>query len=272
MSRRPHRRPGVTLPELLLASFLFLLVMGVLASGIMLTLRGHEHGQEARDAQEKCRQALDRMVAELRTAAALPSLGGTRPPVPSGVLWPDSYGNEKSGFYALEVVTLPDGSTVHQARNRLILSRPGVQIDSDQFNPVALNHYVYVLYQVPEEQPNRLLRRVYRVSQGGGHDFVSGQWRVVEAYFQGTQGLLTDPEEEVVVDLPGPNDRIAFTVSHPRYISDVTGLAGTEAGFNTSYDRHLFTVEMSVAVAHRNDPHRKTEQILKGQARIPSGN
>lgn len=277
LSPRGRRPGGMTLVEVLIASALFTSLAAMMAMGIKMGMDSQDFGNRVRKSQELCKDAARIVVGELRTAVPLPTVGSGLPPVPSGVLWPDAYGVEDGNErYPLRLLIRDDGAEIHRATNRLIFTRPRNAVQDANFDPLLQSNYLYVEYLVPDALPNRIYRRARPVGVGGaagaGHRSLDGRWLVDQVFFTGTAGLLNPQEQDQLIALlPGAQDRFELHVSHPRYLNELTGQPGTEAGFGSSFSRVLYDVEVVATVRHRGSADHVSVQRMQGQARIQAG-
>jgi hypothetical protein len=262
---------------MMVALTLFLMIGGVIAGMIVWGLNSHRKGEAAREAVRVCREVLDRMAEELRTAAAFPSMGilTSKPPFPSAVVWPDSYPIQ-SGALGTGHFDVGVRGNSYVARNRLIFTRLQTNLTAITGGQ-KVTDYVYVVYEVPIVQEgglqkkNRLVRSLFRVTQGadgvasGVSADAGNKWAAVTDYFftdangtlNSTGGNMlpqTDSlEEQVVAELPGPYDTIEFEVAHSK-------LAQKESYYGTEYNRGLFEVKVKVTRYFKNDPKQPTPQ------------
>lgn len=306
-------RRGITLVETLVGLTLFSLLLFVLAEAVRYGLRAHTKGEAARQAQAKARRILDGMVNEISTGVVLDTLlpDGLSPvPRPrdflSAVLWPEPYEENPpqqftpASAYPLQRVvenTIP----VDRVQDRLILTRPGVNVSSMNFNERDYSQFVYVEYVVPPPDASgagrhMLLRRVYRVSSRpsgppDGNDSVQlGIRHINPAFFQiptyqagNPLGLFTNTNttvsalpaaqqaaQQIVEQLPREDDRISFTVEHAKN-REIEGIDPSRLGRFAFYDPSLFTLSVTVSIGRSNPGQYLAVRTLSGQARVKSG-
>lgn len=225
------RKRAFTLVESLFAAGLLALLLVALSAIFIHGLRAHQKGELSRKAQSTARDVLDKMSTELRTAVIIPGFEATIDQIPvSAVLFPNPYSDFDPGFTAFYARTFranptvgaPDQSIV---KNRLIFTRSGTDYSINNID--STNNFVYVEYVVAENDPRKLLRRVYRVASGpgaapGGHEFQGSAINptraraVVSYFFPDNDGNLVGPTvataNQPVVVLTGAGDRIEFEV------------------------------------------------------------
>ncbi|MEW6281610.1 MAG: prepilin-type N-terminal cleavage/methylation domain-containing protein [Candidatus Eremiobacterota bacterium] len=264
------RQRGVTLVEVVFSVVLLGILLAVLAFLFQFGLRSHAKGELSRKAQALCRDAVDRISAELRTALVVPSLQQPSGIVPtSAVLWPGPYDDANpawgDAFYDRVPRAAIPPSTVDSSvtRNRLIFTRSASAVDSTTID--LSNQFVYVEYVVPvPPQNNRLLRRVYRLASGPGAQ-PEGQvflnpgslnqerWRANPAYFfPNGPGLLPvtgTAEQQSVVILSGALDSMEFEVVQPRH-RDYQGLP------DAFFEPNLFLVTVRVQLRYQDHVSR----------------
>ncbi len=308
---------GVTLVETLVGLALFGLLLGVLAEAIRYGLRAHTKGEAARQAQAQARRILDQMTNEISTAVVLDTyLPGTNAinPQPrdflSAVLWPEPYAQDPTdlftptGAYPFERVT-ENNVKIDRVRDRLILTRPAVVVNSTTYNERDYSQFVYVEYVVPPPDAatngagrHLLLRRVYRVSPrpsgppDGNDAVVPGYRHIKPSFFAIPTYSRTNPlaiysnnntiigslsaqeqaSQQVVAQLPNDEDQISFTVEHAknRELDLVTDPNRT--GRYAFYDPSLFTLTVTVSIGRGSAPGQfMASRSLSGQARVKSG-
>lgn len=300
------RRQGFTLIELQVGLVLFLFALVVIYEAIAYGLRAHRKGEAARQATSFAREILSRLTAEISTAVALDifqadPLNGVDRDFESAVLWPDSYAALSLAFpgpfYLRErpTVTLPGNrtGTVDRVHNRLIFSRPGKAADAN-YSDRDYRQFVYVDYAVipanaAGEGQHRLIRRLFQVAklplsppQGVN---LSGTNRIVQPVFfnldpvnpfsnpNTTLANLTvaqQTEQQVVLELPRPDDQMSFTVEHSPYLDPRGRPAPPAPGFDPS----LFTVSVSVSLTRTDSAPVRflATRTLTDQTRVKSGN
>lgn len=232
---RRERKQGFTLVESLFSAGLLALLLLALALIFQHGLWAHQKGQLARKAQATCRDVLDKMSTELRTAVIIPGFETTVDRIPvSAVLFPGPYSDYEptfSGHYARSIVPNPTAGApdLSVVKDRLIFTRSGTDFSINTID--STNNFVYVEYVVAENDRRKLLRRVYRVANGpgaapGGHEFLGPlaaptRARAVASYFfpgndGGLVGPSINPDNQPVVELTGPGDSIEFEVAQPK--------------------------------------------------------
>lgn len=267
----PPRQRGYTLPELMVAGALFMALMAMAAFGLKMGIDAQDMSNRVREADIARDDVLNRLTDELRAAAPLPVLGLGSSQIPSGVLYPDQYGNGSpwgGGFYSHAVTA----QNTYQVKNRVIFSRPNKDAGA-AFSPSNLSDYVYVEWIVPEQAKNQMWRRVHACNATlPGHEMVSGKWLVKPAYFVGASGVSGSRVEDwLVARLPGANDTFELTVETARYVDPNTNQPANESGFNTLYDRQLFKVYVKTTTVARGNKDKKTERVKESQVRVQAG-
>ncbi|GMU52564.1 MAG: hypothetical protein AMXMBFR33_17100 [Candidatus Xenobia bacterium] len=229
------RRRGFTVVETIFTAGLLGLLLAALALIFRHGLWAHQKGELSRRAQSTCRDVIDKMASELRTAVIIPGFEQTIDQIPvSAVLFPGPYSDFDPAFgpfYARTQVAnpVPGAPILSVVKNRLIFTRSGTDVDINNID--STNNFVYVEYVVDQGNPRVLLRRVYRVASGpgaapGGHEFqgpVTQPTRaraVISYFYPGNDANLVgpsiNPENQPVAVLPNPLDRIEFEVAQPK--------------------------------------------------------
>ncbi len=277
---------GMTLIELLISIALFAMMAAVAAYTISSGIRAHSFDRRVRNAQTAARDVITKLCNEMRCASSAPTITPMTEfgiiGIPSGVLYPDSYGDAYAKdqtefknypeFYHVgtkKVAGNTDTNLVYYSKNRVIFIRPKTAITSldsntvagESFNPSDPNDYVYVEWYVPYASQNRVFRRVFVFSEGssGGHEYVkSGDipyWLIVPKYFENAKNLVkgstataSGADRFLVGSLDGEYDSFDLCVYHARYIYPGTSNPGTEMPYQTCYERNLFTVELNTRV------------------------
>lgn len=261
---------GYTLPELMVAGALFIGLATMAAFGLKMGIDAQDMSNRVREADIARGDALNRLTDELRTAAPLPVLGLGSSQVPSGVLYPDQYGNGSpfGGFYSHGVTA----TNTYQVRNRVIFSRPS-KTAGGMFTPSALTDYVYVEWVIPEQAKNQIWRRVHASNAASpGHGMSAGKWLIKPQYFLAASGVSGSKAEDwLIARLPGANDTFELTLETARYVDPNTNQVAAESGFNTLYDRHLFKVYLKTTTVARSNPNKKTERTQESQVRVQAG-
>lgn len=176
MNVKLRRNQGFTLFETLVAAGLLSVLLVILVSLIISTMRAQEFERSVRTAAASTRDAMNRMADELRLASILPSAGSSlgfvgASNVPSGVVLPDSYDSSIVMDKNVKKTTGDKGECYLD--NRLIFVRPkmgasmsGKDGASYAFDPSDVRDYVYVEWMVPDATPDRVWRRVYNINNG----------------------------------------------------------------------------------------------------------
>lgn len=268
--RRASR--GYTLPELMIAGALFIGLAAMAAFGLKMGIDAQDMSNRVREADTARSEGLNRLTDELRTAAPLPVLGLGSSQVPSGVLYPDQYGNGSpfGGSFYTHAIT---AANTYQVKNRVIFSRPN-KTAGGMFSPSNLADYVYVEWLIPENAKNQLWRRVHASTASlPGHQLnAAGRWLIKQDYFVGGSGVSgSKPEDWLVARLPGANDTFELTVETARYVDPNSNLPAAETGFNTLYDRQLFKVYLKTTTVARGNANKKTERTQESQVRVQAG-
>lgn len=247
---------GLTLLEGLVAAGLAV-VLGVVVWQLLASgLRAHSKGQWSRQAQAGTRELVSLLVSELRSSSVPPL---TAPTSSTPVFWPGAWGpSHEPGsfgtFYPRQEVDSEDRSV-----NRLLYVRVAQNASAEETHPLA--RYALVELLVPEQQPNRLERRVYALSE------LPSPLKVVEV--QGADGgrrrawvvdvaqLLErrPPEQPDILYDAGPGGRVAFRVAHRQFApaSDPGRTRNPEL-----FDPGVFALEAVVALQPR-DPSARSK-------------
>jgi len=114
--KRKYAITGLTLIEIILACFLFLLCMGVIASTFSATAKTYFQGQKRLELQHTMRTCLDIMSSEIREVH-LPS--ATNPSASGGNITFEKYDNMKQQnltvtYSLVQTVTDPDNGEIHR--------------------------------------------------------------------------------------------------------------------------------------------------------------
>lgn len=309
------KRRGITLVETLVGMALFAVLVAVLAEAIRYGLRAHTKGEAARQAQAQARRILDQMTNEVATGVTLDTLlPGTDATIPrprdflSAVLWPEPYEVDPtgqfspSGAYPWERVT-ENNVKIDRVRDRLILSRPAVNVSAANYNERDYSQFAYVEFVVPPPDAggagrHLLLRRVYRVSARpsgppDGNDSTTPGFRHIKPSFfsipvysrtaplaifannNTVVGNLSPTEQagqQVIAQLPNEEDRITFTVEHSKNRELDLLTDQNRRGRYAFYDPSLFTINVTVSIGRGFAPGEyMASRSLSGQARVKSG-
>ncbi|MDO5296677.1 MAG: type II secretion system protein [bacterium] len=261
------RRKGYTLLELLLAMAVFVSLAGGLSYAIIRTINAHNFETSYREATLQTRNALSQMIEELRVASVpqdLQAQASNQYAIPSAVWFPDAYGNGGSvaGYgLALEKRTVKiDGNEkqidVYKGYNRLVFTRSNPNYrDGDSLD----EKYVFVDWFVSTTKPNRLYRVVRKLTMSSPpYQFGAGKYRFAnpESFLGnggdklGSLAFQTGKARDfIVVQLPGPYDRICFAVEHNANESIyASGVSGVRDKNNALYDPNLFNIVMKSTV------------------------
>lgn len=122
-------RRGFTLIEILIASVIFVVVIGIAASLLIGAMRTSEQNRLIIEVQSNTRKAIDRIVSELREAAA-----------PMGT----------------EDAAILEPSLASGQSRRIVFSRPDTSVNSQIFDPSNSSQYNRVEYSV---ENNTVLKR-----------------------------------------------------------------------------------------------------------------
>lgn len=270
------RARGYTLPELMVAGALFIGLMAMAAFGMKMGLDAQDMSNRVREADVARGDVLNRLVDEMRTAAPLPVLGGGAGQIPSGVLYPDQYGQYVTnarpfqGIYTIKTTSLT--GPPYEVLNRVIFTRPSMEANA-AFSPSDLNQYVYVEWLVPEQAQNQVWRRVHTCGPAQpGHVLATSRWLIQPGYFTSGTGVRGSRVEDwVVAKLPGPKDTFELSIQTPRYVNPTTNQYGTETSFNTLFDRQLFKVKVTTTTVARGNDAKKTIRSQESQVRVQAG-
>lgn len=274
------RRRAFTLVESVFTAGLLALLLVVLALIFQYGLQAHQKGELARKAQSTTRDVLDKMATELRTAVIIPGFETTIDQIPvSAVLFPGPYSDFDPAFPGLYARTIipnptigaPDLSVV---KDRLIFTRSGTDFGINNID--STNNFVYVEYVVDPNNQRRILRRVYHVANGpgaapGGHEFQGPlanptRARAVVGYFYpngdgNLAGSSVNPQNQVIVELPGASDQIEFEVAQPR-------IPPPPNQPNVFFEPNLFTITVRTTLRFRDfvsQAEQKTEVNLQSR-------
>lgn len=294
MTNRSHSY-GFTLIETLFAAAVFTMLTGFATWAVISGMRAQEFDRHVREAQTSTRNALNRLTDEMRSATVIPTSGLGRTLIPSGVLFPDSYGLEANypasgpfgADYPVGRVEKVGNDSYYYSQNRLIFTRPATADTSSEFVAGRLSQYVYIEYMIPANKPNVIWRRICQMGSSGGatqntypghyYDAANKQWLIDGDYFDEGSGVTSSQTENwVVAKLPGDDDYYTLQVAHSRYVNPVTGIPSQEPRYYTNYDRNLYTVTLKATVFRRGynkkiDNALKSEVELKSQVRLQSG-
>lgn len=270
---------GMTLIELMISIALFAAMAVVAGYTIMSGIRAQSFDRRVRNAQTAARDVLTKLCNEMRCAAPAPVSGFGETSMPSGVLFPDSYGDSYAkntgksstyaSFYALgdkKIGGTSENNLVYYSKNRVIFVRPKTAITSldsnavagQTFNPGSTSDYVYVEWSVPYTDQNKVYRKVYKFSENGGHKCYSNSgtsyWLAITSYFT-TAHLISSAavssgsnEKFLVGSLDGEYDTFDLCIYHARYIYPGTNSPGIEMPYKTNFDRNLFTAVINTRV------------------------
>lgn len=291
---------GFTLLETLLSAAIFVMLMASVSYGIIVGLRAQEFDRNVREAQLATRNAINRLSDEMRSATILPVTGLGKSLLPSGVLYPDSYGQYADGntpfsgqsprigaAYPTGKEQGADGRNYYYAQNRVIFIRPKTESTTGKFQASQMSEYVYVEWMVPAAAPNRLYRKTHSITgvvdADRGHKLTNNKWLVVPSFFTDGSHLTTNTNDEsqwIVAKLPNADDIFQLRVSHAPYTNpgSYEGVTNIEQPYGTSYERNLFNVKMTATVFRRGTNAQTAENLkqksvirLTSQVRIQSG-
>ncbi len=246
----PRRnRRGLTLIEGIVAGALAVILGLILLHFIRASLAAHRKGQLSRTAQAGTRELIAFLVSELRSSSVPP----LTPAVSSPVYWPGVWGPDFEGaslgpYYPREVTA--DDPQRDESHHRLLYVRTA-EGNSSAVDP--LTGYALTELLVTETIPGAVERRVHRMSGNGflkttsvtGADSLTRSGWVLDSAAFLAAPAPTQPD--LVFDA-GPDSRVSFRVSHPRYEppSDPGRTRNPEL-----YDPGTFRLEVVVAYGPR---------------------
>ncbi|MCD4782352.1 MAG: type II secretion system GspH family protein [Candidatus Eremiobacteraeota bacterium] len=241
---------GMTLLEIVVTVLVFSVFSLIVTMLVISALRNYTRGQMMQDVRLKTNTAMRMMVDDIGKAYTLQTLGaGTW--VPSGVILPNPYGDIG--------ITGDDGNG--KSTDRLIVVIPSVDTFTiDITDPVGEGQMRFVEYIVQSGDKKVLFRNVYTVAISGGS--YNGYGRSGEKWMP-VGGLYlpssANPSDRLV-ELPGINDTITFTVERPE-------LNPRDPSYNVDYDRHLYELWVKMIEYYRDDINRAVRYEEKTQAK-----
>lgn len=215
---RPRRqRWGLTLLEGVVAAALAVVLGLVLLHFIRTSLAAHRKGQLSRAAQAGTRELVAFLVSELRSSSVPPLTPAVSSPVYwPGVWGPDSEGAELGSYYPREITSEPERD---ESSHRMLYVRTA---EGNSFGADPLDGYALTELLVTEARPGAVERRVHKMAGSGllktipvkGADSLTRPgWVLDSAAFL----ALPAPARPDLVFDAGPDSRVGFRVSHPRY-------------------------------------------------------
>ncbi len=238
-----HKK-GVTLVEILVAAFLLVLVGLVCWALFRSSIDASTSGYTNIKIQENARNALRTLETELRQAVKPPKIGNI-PQYTSGVLYP--------------CTDQPD--TEHTNR-LLFLEVIGMDNPSTSFTQ-NLQFFRGIEYRVlPGDslKGEKLVRRVWDSVQAPlSATFIRGlNWNAANGYsftitaYDGATGYT----DEVLLELPFPNDRMHLALIHPRVENSAL------------YDNKIYRINYTLEQTVNNNIHRKKDFSLTTTVKI----
>jgi type II secretory pathway pseudopilin PulG len=242
--RRSHA--AFTLVEILIASTLFALVLGMVTLLYLHTSERSERGMLKIEAQRVARTLVDSIARDLKQSAILPLNTTGMLPIPSAVAYPDSYShaNNSSG---------PGAGT-------LVFSRPveGTEDAGD------INNFVWVQYSKSAglNGATRIVRRTFDIDDATSPTGVRGLTYQNRWYFSpaALDGVLPR-EERVIAVLPSRGDTLTLTVSHKK-------LQTPDYQYAIEYDRSLYRILVEVSLSAGGNQNRRETQSYETQATL----
>lgn len=212
---------------------------------VVSAARNYQRGKLMHEVRRKTESVLRMMTDDIRRGHVLKTTGsvnwttGSSGWIPSAVLLPNPYGETGS------TGDLGEG----KSKNRLVVVVPAQSIDAlDMSNPNTGLRMVE--YLVTEEEPNRIYRRSYLVTEWGdyykGYTKMGDKWIVDDTYFTDTTNIQRG---DILAELEGAKDLIEFTVERPK-------LTQIDTSYGVDYERHLFDVKVKMTRFQRNDTER----------------
>lgn len=241
---------GTSLIEIVITVVVFGIFSLIVTMLVISAMRHYVRGKIMQDVRDKTSMAMRMMVDDIGKAYTLQTLG-TGTWVPSGVILPNPYGDVGT--------TGDDGNG--RSTDRLIIVIPSVDTHTiDITDPVGQGQMRFVEYVVQSSDKKVLYRNVYTVAISGdsynGYGKSSDKWMPVGGFFSPTSANPSDR----IVELPGINDTIVFTVQRPQ-------LDPRDASFNVDYDRHLFELWVKIIEYYKDDTSRPVPYEEKTQAK-----
>jgi len=235
----PSSKKGLTLIEILIASFLLIIVGLVTWSFLKGTIQLSARGNLKIKAQENIRNAMNAMQAELRQASRPPRVG-TTPQYTSGVLYPctgDASTGGRQRVIFLELIGLGD---IYQC----------------DFNSFRIVEYAAVTQngKYPEQASTsdgnfrRIVRKTWEAyDSGSANTYIKGL-----SYSGGTFSFdpsvlnsVTPTQQNDLLALPNENDKISMEIYHP------------PTSITSKYEDRLFKIRLTVEQTLNNIQNKK---------------
>lgn len=253
MIRNASREKGVTLVEILVASFLLVLIGLVCWALFRSSIDASSTGYVNIKIQENARHVMDTLLSEIRQTVKPPMIiGTTAKPYPSGILYPCT--ND------------PDTNTDPDANNRnrvIFLEVVGLDGFSFSYTPNLQNYRAveYRVFPADTTRNSRIVRRVWaNVQDATCTTCIRGLNYTISTGFDFNPGayetLTSEDKEEIVLELPFRNDRMELFVSHALLPSGM-------------YDYKVYQISYTLEQTLNNNPNRKKELNMKSEVKLP---
>ena len=242
------RNRGLSVAELLVASVVALLLLGVMFGLLRQGIGAHEKGSQSRRCQAGVRRVMAILTAELRSSSTPPL---SSPTADSPVFWPSVWGSQQEvsdfgRFYPREQTPLDNGDEWDRATNRFFFVR---RSDDSPAPNDPLSSHVLVEFLVSESNPGALERRVHPLTSDQGflirQSIEGADGRPRQAWLLSSGDLPSAPDEPEVVFDAGPESQVAFRIAHQTH--KPSGDPG-RTRFPQLFEPGVFRIEVSVSM------------------------